>query len=438
MLVIQADRRGLLRALRDVASLVVFAGLPLVVVGLVLRWTAGSSTFLSDFHGDLYSAGKAILGGHDPYRDGFLANLAAVARAGGHPSTMFAVPVYPAPDLLVTLPLALLPYRVAAWLFTALAIGAFCLGLRLLGVRDWRCYGCAFLGWPLLHTLRLGQVNEFLVLAAACGWRWRDRMLPAALAVATAVVAKLFLWPLGLFFVLTRRWRTLMVALAAGGVAVLGAWAVIGFDGFSAYPRMLSNLSQVEGKAGISLLSWAAALGVAGAIATAVAVVVTVALVALAWRANSRATATDEDRKPVPGGLRSTAADGERAAYGLLVLAGIASSSLVWPHYLVLLYVPIALMSPSLGPLWLVPLIGYLAPVELTHRDLGNLIPWAVVELLVAGACVRPLLAASGLGRASSPAERPGARRAAGRLLHGLRSTRFRSNIAAQRPTEGP
>jgi hypothetical protein len=34
----------------------------------------------------------------------------------------------------------------------------------------------------------------------------------------------------------------------------------------------------------------------------------------------------------------------------------------VWPHYFALLFVPIALASPGLSPLWFVPLLAYLAP----------------------------------------------------------------------------
>lgn len=415
----KVDPSDLSRVLRQVLAVLLLGVLPAVLVVLVLRLTYGGSTFLFDFHGDLYSAGKAILAGRDPYRLAFLAHLADVARAGGHPSMTFAVPVYPAPDLLAAVPLALLPYHLAGIIFTLVGIAALCLALRLFGVNDWRSYGAAFLSWPVVHTLRLGQVNELLLLAAAIAWRWRPRAVVSGCAVATAVVAKLFLWPLGLFLILTRRWRALGVAVLAGVACLVGAWAILGFAGLGSYPRMLSDLSAVEGPAGISLVSLGAALGISHVLATLLSVLVTLGLIFLAWSA-----------------LRLEG--GERSAFGLLVMAGLSSSSLVWPHYMALLLIPIALLSPRFGPLWLVPLLGYLAPVELTRGDPTQIGPYFVMQLIVVGALCRPLLGRQRAAEAStSLSHRLEARGAIGRLRHGLRSTSFRSFTAAQRPTRG-
>jgi hypothetical protein len=411
---------GLGTALRRVLALLVFGVAPVLVTFAVLAWTYSGSTFISDFHGDLYNAGKAILAGHDPYRQVFLAHLAAIARSGGHPNTSFAVPVYPAPDLLAAVPLALLPYHLAGIIFTLLGIVALCLGLWLLGVRDWRCYGAAFLSWPVLHTLRLGQVNELLILAAALAWRWRPRALVCGCAVAAAVVAKVFLWPLGVFLIFTQRWRATAVAVLGAVLCLLAAWAVLGFAGLSSYPGMLNDLSAVEGTAGVSLVSLGAALGVphgAGAVATGL---VTLGLIGLAW-------------------LSLRAENNERSAFGLLVMAGLASSSLVWPHYMTLLLIPIALLSPGFGPLWLVPLLGYLAPVELTHGDAWQIVPYLAMQLIVVGALCRPLLGGRRvLYVPINLSHRREARGVTGRLAHGLRSTSFRSYTAAQRPTKGP
>lgn len=369
-------------ALRRVSSIIAFGVLPAVVVVATVAATVGHGTFLYDFRGDLYDAGRAIIHGRDPYQVAFLDHQAAIARAGGSPSRTFAVPVYPAPALLASVPLALLPFRLAGILFTVLALAALIGGLRLLGVRDWRCYGAALLSWPVLHSLRLGQVNELLVLGAGIAWRRRDRLYPPAAAVAAVVAMKLFLWPLGAFLLLTRRWKVAVLAVLTAALAGLAAWAVIGFAGLSAYPRMLGDLSSVEGSAGISLASVGRALGVSRTLADLVGLGACAGLLAVAWWSL---------RRP----------DGEARAFGLAVMAGLVASPLVWPHYLALVFVPIALLSPTLSPLWLVPLIAYLAPTELTHGDLWRMLPYLAIELIVV--CALCFTGAARQAREASP-----------------------------------
>jgi hypothetical protein len=78
--------------------------------------------------------------------------------------------------------------------------------------------------------------------------------------------------------------------------------------------------------------------------------------------------------------------DGEKRAFGLVVAAALTSSPLVWPHYLTLIFVPIALLAPTLGWLWLVPLIAYLAPVAQTDGDVWKMLPYVAIELVIVGA----------------------------------------------------
>jgi alpha-1,2-mannosyltransferase len=403
--------RPLLIALRRLTEAVALGALPIALVAFVLKLGAGGPAPFYDFTGDLWQAGRAILHGHDPYRDAFLTRLAATARAGGSPRLTFAVPVYPAPALLAAVPLALAPAPAAGLAFALASIAAMLAGLRLLGVRDWRCHGAAFLSWPLLHTLRLGQVNCLLLLAVAAAWRWRDRPAPAAVAVALAVCTKLLLWPLGVWLAITgRRRASLLAALAAVGLC-LAAWAAIGFDGLLRYPRMLANLSAVEGGAGVSLRSAGAALGLPAGPSDAVAWLTTAGLLAGGWWIE-----------------RSDRVAGERRAFGLAVMAALSASSLVWPHYLTLVFVPIALLSPTLSGLWLVPLLAYLAPVEQTGGEISRIAPYLLIEVIVATALLAPSLRrASPALRARATGADPGperGRRPADRLAHGLRSTR--------------
>jgi glycosyl transferase family 87 len=300
--------------------------------------------WLYDFRGGLYNAGVAILAGHNPFQAGYIAHQAAIMRAGGiavgetwgHP---FSLPVYPAPANLAVVPLSLLPFWLAATLFTGLSVAAMALALRLLGVRDWRCYVLALASWPFVYGLELGTLGPLLVLGVAALWRWRDRLWPPAMALAAVVIAKIFPFPLAAWLIITRRHRQLALTAGLGAAVTLGAWAVLGFAGLTSYPTMLSNLSFIQEGRSDSLVAVLLAAGFSARAAQALALLAAAGLLGLAWRF-------------------ARAGGHQPQAFGLAVMAALTASPIVWDHYLVLLFVPIALLSPSYSQLWLVPLAG--------------------------------------------------------------------------------
>lgn len=355
-------------ALRRAGSIVLFGVLPVIVVGTVLGSTYGS-TFVYDFHGGLYDGGRAVLSGTNPYPVHFLDHLASFDEARRATAAVFAVPVNPAPALVAAAPLSLLGPHVAGVVFTALSIAAMIMGLRLLGVRDWRCYGLPFLTWPLLHSLRLGQINELLVLGTGIVWHWRRSLLTPAVGLACLVAVNLFLWPLGFFMLITGRFKVAALAVVSFVALMLAGWAAIGFAGLGSYPRLLSDLSSIETRAGVSYVSAGLALGASRAVAELAAGLIAVTLLAMTWLVARQ-----------PGN--------EARAYGLALLAGLASSPVVWPHFLVLVFVPIALVSPRLSALWLVPFLAYLAHVAQSNGDIWLIVPYLAIELTVAAALI--------------------------------------------------
>lgn len=347
-------RRGF-AAIHRASTIAVFAVLPAVLAVTVLTASFVRGPFLYDFHGGLYGAGKDVVHGKSPYRASFLKDDAARKRAGEEVDTVIDVPVYPAPALVAAVPFSLLPYRVAGVLFALLSIGAFVGGLRLLGVRDWRCYGVAALSWPVLHGLMLGALTPLLVLAAGVAWRYRGSWWRTGVAVSVAVVAKLFLWPLAVWLLFTRRIRAFGLAVAAGLVATVAAWAAIGFAGLADYPRMLGDLSFVSEDVGASPVAAFMAVGFSPAAAKAAALLLGVGVLAYAWRAG-----------------------GDRRKFGLAVLAALLASPMVWPHYYALVFVPIALVAPRLSALWFVPLLVDIRPVAQTGGR-----PWIIGLYLI-------------------------------------------------------
>ena len=329
-----------LRTLRDPLLLfavpVVFA-LLLAFVGYGNSWPIGF-----DFRGTLWEPARALLDGIPIYPE-----PTREAVSVGNPA------VYPPVFILASVPLALLPATVAAWLWLVVLAAAVLASMWILEVRDWRCLVLAVTSPVVVHGLWYGNLTVFLVLPLALAWRYRDRAPVVGIAVGAAVAAKLFVWPLVVWLLLTRRFRAAAWAVGSAAVIVLGAWALVGFQGLRDYPTLLRAVQDVYAVRSLSLSTVAGALGASVPAAVAVAAVAGLACLALAaWLV----------RRP----------DGDRRAFAIVVAACILSSPIVWPNYAALLLVPIAITWPRLGPAWLfgyaVWLAGALAPDHVTMR----------------------------------------------------------------------
>jgi len=179
-----------------------------------------------------------------------------------------------------------------------------------------------------------------LLLGTALIWRYRDRSALAGSIASVTAVVKLFLWPLGLWLLVTRRLRAAVIfALAALLVTLLG-WAAIGFAGFRSYPHLVRVLSQLE--AGVSY-SPVALLRLSGSTSTALSVVLVVAVV-------------------LAVSLAARGGDGDRRSFTIAVLGSLLATPVLWLHYFALLFVPIALYRPRLSGLWFLPFVLWVTP----------------------------------------------------------------------------
>jgi Glycosyltransferase family 87 len=230
-----------------------------------------------------------------------------------------------------------LPYTVAAAVYICISIAAVPLALRLVGVRDWRCYGVAFLCYPVLASLPVGAIGPLLTLLLALIWRYRDRPLVLAPLLAVAMTLKLFLWPLAIWALATRRWRASLLAVPLTAAAIVLPFVPLGLDVLRRYPDVLRTLDQVFGPISFSSRALFEALRLSGGVADGaialLGICLAVATVVLA-------------RRP----------DGDRLALTSAVVAALLLSPIVWVHYYVLLLVPIALARPRLSALWFLPI----------------------------------------------------------------------------------
>jgi glycosyl transferase family 87 len=325
---------GALRRLRDPLLLVVapitFAVLS-IVFGYLNSWPIGF-----DFRGTLWEPARALLDGAPIYPQPTRDNIVL-----GNPA------VYPPVFILLSVPLALLPVAAASWLWFCVLGGCVFGALWILGVRDWRCYVIALTSPVVVHGLFYGNLTIVMVLLVALAWRYRARAGIAGLALGTAVAAKLFVWPLVVWLLLTRRYRAAAWAVGSAVVLVLGAWALIGFEGLRDYPKLLRVVQDVYAERSISVSTVAGALGASVNVAVAVAGIGGLALLGAA-------------------ALVARRADGDRRAFALAVGACVIASPIVWPNYAALLFVPIAITWPRLAPVWcfgyVTWLLGAIAP----------------------------------------------------------------------------
>jgi alpha-1,2-mannosyltransferase len=330
-----------------------FLWIPTLVVGFTGWYELHNRETLGDFP-IFRAAAKAVLHGHSPYA---VPSPAALAK--------FDTFVYPPAAAFMFSPFALMPYSSAKVAMLALSLASVLVALRLLGVRDWRCYGLALISTPVVNSIALGAFSSYLLLGAAVTWCYRDREALSGFVSALTATSKLFLWPLGVWLLVTRRLRATSIFVLATIGLIVGGWAAIGFSGLRGYPHLLRLLSQLEAHKSFSIV---ALFKLSGTASTTLSVVLAAGLVvAIVAAARSR--------------------DGERRAFAVAVLGTLIATPVVWMHYYALLFVPIALYRPRFSAVWLAPLALWLAPSTYSEG-----VTWHILlglgTVAVVGSCV--------------------------------------------------
>ena len=381
---------GSLAALRRLGEFGLL-GLAPVLLALTVIVGAIGNRYAFDFHGALWQAARDVLDGRNPYPP--------ATPAGVAPGDRF---VYPPPVAILLLPLGALPFPLAAGIITVVLIAAVAATLWVLDVRDWRCYGAAYLSIAVLHDIRLGALTPLLALGLALTWRWRDQAR-AAIPLALIAVAKLFLWPLGIWLIATG-------ASASRGAVRRSPWARVRWAGASSaspgspttrsscacsrtasrarspwgeraglgdhrlrrarrLPRPAARARRRRAGRGYSLVSAGLALGLGPGVARAAAVAVGAGLIALCWREGRRGF--------------------DERSLALALAAALALSPIVWLHYFVLLLVPIALARRTFGPIWLIPALFWITPFEENFGADWRIAAGIAIAALALGASLR-------------------------------------------------
>jgi alpha-1,2-mannosyltransferase len=296
-----------------------------VVVGSFLTVSARDGTFAIDLRHALLPAADHVLHGHTPY-----------PRASQLSATDQTAYVYPPLAAVLLAPVSWLPSLAVAVGVVVLLASTVAATLRLLGVRDPRCYAAAFLWGPTLAALQTANLTPFLALAAAAAWAYRGSAR-GAVALVAAFAPKVFLWPLAVWALAMHRTRTVVAGITGALAVTFAAWAVVGFAGLGAYPHLLRRLQSLEERDSYSVFALARALGARDGLARALWLAVGLAAIAACVELARRGD--------------------DRRAFTLAIVASLLLTPIVWLHYFVLLVVPLAVARPTLDWAWVLPVV---------------------------------------------------------------------------------
>ncbi len=316
----------------------------------VLVFAALRGDFALDFHYAYLHAAHAVLHGASPY-----GGLSAKALA----SEPF---IYPPLSAYLFVPFTLLPTVVADVIAVVLVAAAVPATLLLLEVRDWRCYAIAFLWWPTIIGIQTANVTLPLLVGLALVWRYRDRKVVAGLVCGLVIALKLFFWPVLLWLVATRRYRTAAVAAASSVVLLFLPWAGIGFAGLRGYPHLMSKVSTREGPGGYSIAALLHSVLSSWTVDVALETLIGAGVLAVVVLAGRRGR--------------------DRDAFALAIVAILVLSPLLEMHYVSLLLVVVALYRRQFGLAWAAPLLIWGASANAAGS------PAQVVHVLAAVAAV--------------------------------------------------
>jgi hypothetical protein len=327
-----------------------------VVVGAIVAVAGDTLGF--DFLA-YHQAATRVLDGRPAYDLGFVAS-------GG-----FGLFYYPPTFVPLILPFGLLPATTAVWVWTALLIGAFLIGVAVMPVSAtvrWWIVLLAGLSWPFTYAVKLGQVGPLLFLCFAIGWRWLDDPLRLGLSAALGAAIKLqpgliFLWAL-----LTGRYR----AVVAGGVALLvmaaAATLLAGVGSWADFITLVRRVSDpITTAHNFTPGAIAYQLGLGAEAASLVQLVSTVlALVAVVVAARRSAS---------------------ESSYLVALIASQLLSPILWDHYAMLLLLPVAYLLAA-GRWWAlaIPLVTSVPLVLVTPAIVYPVVFWvALLAVLAVG-----------------------------------------------------
>jgi len=320
-----------------------------------------------------YLMARALLAGVSPYQP--LPDLDKYFQTGDKQYRPHASPHTPG-FAIFTAPFAFMSYAQAAWAWFLVEIlclyAAVFLLLRGFNASVNPLFALLItwvaLGWShVWEDLIWGQINTVLLLLIVGAWlnlrggrRWSGGALLGA-----AISFKLIFWPIALFLVLRRRWSSAIMALVVFAVTNLIASAAMGWRVVAYYYTDVGPSTAALYRAyGYNLSLWSVGWRVfsgtgsptirgvaappiffAPRLAVITSLLLTGAALILGLAASIR-TASQPERYGKAGGTVNF-----DHAYGMMICVCLLVSPMIWPHYLILLAFPMAVIARRLRDL---------------------------------------------------------------------------------------
>jgi len=241
-------------------------------------------------------------------------------------------------------PFTPLPFTLAIVAFDVMCAVALAAAIRVAGVRDWRIYALSLCSFPFVSSVVLGQPDALFALAAALAWRYRDSPR-GAVVVGVVIAAKFLAWPLLIWLLVTRRFRQAAIAACSIPAVLLLSWSLIGFKGLTSYPSLVAADAKAFEAKSHSILAAFLRTGLSEPLAMVLAIIAAVSIGATVARV-SRGT--------------------DLGWFTAALTVGLLSSPILWQHYLLVLFVPAAVLHRR-DPdriTWLLIAALWLSPTE--------------------------------------------------------------------------
>lgn len=302
-----------------------------------------------------YLLAQALWAGIDPYQDvSSLANQLALNSP---------LPIFPHPTPhtvlmgLLTMPLSFWGYEHAAQLWCAFALLCLTASLILLA-RWWQgdaveykkvfLLGWVLLGWgPVIEDLWTGQFNAVLLLILILAWQSlrKGQEISGGIWLGSALAMKLTAWPVVLFLIWKRRWRSVIAAGVTGfGFQLLSA-AFIGIEGvIRYYTKVGTTVSalyrEVDVNYSASAFGWRLFAETGSAFITSIRI-----SPLIKWQLAAKICSVLFPVIVLAAGLwlanNSKSFD---TAFALLLCVSLLVNPVAWNHYFVILLLPLAIL----------------------------------------------------------------------------------------------